>query len=1232
MASSTVAQRKRKLLELLKDDEVRSIVLFGESGIGKTWTARDISSLARKRGSVDVILWVFLNRKYDRDTLCDSLAHQLSLLPSPGESEVEDGNEKLKGQQISTAVSGKKLLLVLDDEGNKMNEEEIMSLLGSLLNLDQHNHKVLITRRSVSDHEDDKKLLHEVLPLSKEESVSLLKERAGTGVFEVPGIKDLAEGFIEKTKYLPDAIVLMAKAFNHFAHQDSGVEKLKRSLEEAPGNETYNITHLLRSGYDLLPNCILIDCCWGGSHFFRDCGFIHYNELIAYWMIEGYLGPINCIDKAYERGHQFVMELIDFRILKKVEAECVIMERPTLKLDDILMERAIKLDDCHRGGFGGATSLGLATAFSASGDDKWKGLGRITHKNGVIKTLHWGKRPKFSTLLFDGNSLRKEFPCNFLQSNQEYQELQVLALFNPTLNTLSASSSMMRNLSMLVLRGCHFMEKIDSALTSDQLTVLEISGPSSLTSIPDEFFKHMPKLRSLNLSTLLIDSLPSSLYELREIRWLILRGCSHLKKLKSLRSFKDLTVLDLSGATSLESIHDTNFSYYRELQMLNFSETKIKTIPLVNSLRNLTHLLLSGCTELNRLRGINSVDTLQVLDLSGASKFKEFHDQSLENIVGLKILDLSGTAVDQLPFSLGNPRHLYFKDCTQLKDLSCVEALKDLETLDLSKSKVKTLPSLSHLSNLRQLSLSRCSTLEELPELKSLEKLEVLDLSGCIVLTGLHDKSFEQMSFLWRLDLSETNINFLPSLPNVNNLRHLLLRNCSKLQVLPPLESLSNLEELNLCGSVFLTKTGTTFLKDMNHLVILDLSETLLQQLPSMSNLKNLRELYLRGCPSLKAVPDLDALTKLEVLDLSGTAVGCLPSLKNFSTLNRLLLKDCPCLQEFLQIETLHLLEATVKELPYGISELTYLERLDLPNLKNTQESGNSMMKEPNQYDWGISSLPAEKVGDNGQPPVSLSSSQFLQVVENNPSLWKTSFNKLHFSVHSIEEQDQKGAISFCRDDFAFRDIYFLTRQFSGFQMQGSLEICGFHHPPKGIDDVLCHADRIFLSDNTFERWLSDLGASNPKGLKGCWIERCREMESVFHEDEVVKLGSLEVLWISNSINLKQIYCGNLLTDAFQNLKRLYLDCCPKLSIVFSSSQMPLNLEVLQIKFCDELVSVFEQASLELELPNLITLYLWELPKLKSIGCVLPPWLTPKVWGCPNLMDFEENVSLARSV
>ncbi|GFZ06266.1 hypothetical protein Acr_18g0004360 [Actinidia rufa] len=810
----------KKLLELLKDDKVRSIVLFGESGIGKTWTARDISSVARKRGLVDIILWVFLNREYDRDTLCDSMAHQLSLLPTPGESEVEDVNEKLKGQQISTAVSRKKLLLVLDDEGSKMNEERIMSLLGSLLNLDEHNHK--------------------------EESVSLLKERAGTGVFEIPGIKDLAEGFIEKTKYLPDAIVLMAKAFNHFAHQDSGVEKLKCSLEETPDNETYNITHLLRSGYDLLPNSILLDCCWS--------------------------------DKTYERGHQFVMDLIDFRILKKVEAECVIMERPPLNLDDILMERAIKLDDCHRGGFGGATSLGLATAFSALGDDKWKGLGRVAHKN--------------------GNFLVSSFSPTRSTRNSKFSPFLTLQL-----NVLSASTSTMHNLSILVLRGCHFMEKIDSALTSDQLTVLEISGPSSLMSIPDEFFKHMPKLCSLNLSTLLIDSLPLSLYALR------------------------------------------------------------------------------------------------------TSKFKEFHDQSLEKIVGLKILDLSGTAVDHLPSSLGNPRHLYFKDCTQLKDLSFVEALKDLETLDLSKSEVKTLPSLSHLSNLRQLLLSHCSTLEELPELKSLEKLE--------------------------------------------------------------------------------------------------------------------------GLPKLEDGARSGCIDKLEVLDLSGTAVGYLPSLKNFSTLNRLLLKDCPCLQEFLQIETLHLLDATVKELPYGISELTHLERLDLPNVKNTQESGNSMMKEPNQYGWGISSLPAKKVGDNGQPPVSVSSSNFSK-------LWKT--------IHRCGRQASTNFISL------FIPLRSKTKKELYLSAEMTLR-----------SEISTSSPDNFLLFKCKVHWRSVASTIPPRALTMClqpegterlWIERCREMESVFHEDEVdevVKLGSLE---LPDNLEALQRKSCTKVQAMFEH--SILISICCKLAIIYS--------------------------------------------------------------------------------
>ncbi|KAF5943708.1 hypothetical protein HYC85_017785 [Camellia sinensis] len=866
------------------------------------------------------------------------------------------------------------------------------------------------------------------------------------------------------------------------------------------------------------------------------------------------------------------------------------MDGPTLNLDEILKEREmITSDHCYCHGFSGTASLGLANVL---GDGKWEGLGRITQKDGMIKAPHSGKQGQ-------------HFPPNFSES---HQELRVLALFNPTFKKFSLFPSEMNNLCVLLLRGCHFMEKIDRTLNFEKLTVLEISGPSFLTEIPDDLFKSIPHLRSLNLSRLDFVSLPSSFYELSELSWLILRECSHLTELRSLKKFTNLMVIDLSGSTSLSSIQDKSFSSNKELQMINFSKTNIKSLPLIFSLKKLTHLLLSGCLEVDRLRSITSVATLQILDLSDACNFKEFHDQSLANLTDLKILDLSRTAVDHLPSNVSNPHHLYLNGCTSLSKLECIELLTDLETLDFSKAQVKTLPSLSHLHNMRQLLLSCCSNLEELPDLNSLTKLEyykINPLSRCL--------SFGSLTFL-RLRSNACHhfqilSTCLPSLSNLINLRHLPLKKCTSLSELPPLDSLSKLEKLNLRGIGCFGETGADFLKKMDHLQILDLSETLLKRLPSMSNLKNLHQLYIRGCPDLTTVPGLKELTKLEVLDLSETAVDDLPSLDNFSNLRQLPLRDCPGLKEFLQLEVLHLLGATVCGLPYGISKSTNLEHLVLPGMKDTQGAVSSMTKEPNQYGWGISSLPVKTVGNNNKPPLSLSSSQFLQLMKNNQSLWTSSFKQFHLSIHPIEEQDTKGVVPFYMDDFMLGDIYFKIKQFCDFEEQQSLEIRGFQRSPKGIKEVLSLAEFVFLIDNAFESWLSDLGASNFKVLKGCWIERCKEMESVFHAEEieeVAKVESLEVLWVSNSLNLKCIYAENWQSHTFQNLKCLYLDCCPKLSFVFSSYQLPKSLQVLQIKFCDKLKAVFEEASPKPKLPKLDTLYLWELPELKSIGCVLP--------------------------
>lgn len=716
---------------------------------------------------------------------------------------------------------------------------------------------------------------------------------------------------------------------------------LKKSLEDASDGESYDIKWLLHTGYDLLPRSILIDFCWGGSHFFHDRG-IHYNELIAYWMMEGYLGRIDQINKAYKLAHHVLMELIECGMLKKMEADYVIMERPRMNLVDIILEGPMRKGDTLRAsGFGGTANLGLMKVF---GNIEWEGFGEITHVDGIgmMKSCRSGKDgQEVSTLLLDGYYLSGEDPHDFFQFRQL---LKVLAIFNPTFTSLS-HLAMLKKLCVLVLRGCYFLHNIESGHFQN-LNVLEISGASSVTTIPDDLFICNPRLQSLNLSGMGIDELPSSLYDLRELRWLILSECSRLKTLRSLENLRDLIVLDLFGATSLEYCENKSFHMNSNLQILNLSQTKIEVLPRLADNTKLTHLLLSGCTKLDRLRKIQSLNKLQILDLSDSS-------------------------------------------CTIFQDES-LDGLNDFLTLDLSKTQVRTLPSISNLSNLRRLLLSGCLKLQDLPDLNLLKNLEVLDISGCAFLKTLQDNSFEQMSRLQILNLSETNISFLPKLANLSNLRHLLLEGCNSLKAIPGLEFLTQLEELNLRGIGSLT--GADFLKHMNCLKILDLSETLLEQLPSLSNLKELRQLSLRGCSSLTAVPDLEALTKLELLDLSGTAMTHMPNLKNLSHLRDLQLRDCSGLEEFQNLEMLDLAGTTFfKELPYGISELTQLDHFVLPNVMNTKGVENGKPKDLGRSDWFVSGLKGETSRDYNNSPVPLSHTQFVHLLEVNPSLWDTS-------------------------------------------------------------------------------------------------------------------------------------------------------------------------------------------------------------------------------------------------
>ncbi|XP_050266230.1 putative disease resistance protein At4g19050 [Quercus robur] len=645
---------------------------------------------------------------------------------------------------------------------------------------------------------------------------------------------------------------MMAEALNHIKEYDfdSGVRMLKGALEEP---EPADVNPLLGYVYDMLActDMALINCCWQSRQLFHKFGGINYEELIACWILEGYVGVNDQFDKAYEEGYCVLMKLIDRCILKLREDGLVTMEGLALTVPDehchgcrtsSLGLACVPDDHCHGRGI---SRLGLASILEYG---KELGIGRVAPGEGMINTPYGPKSwNKVSTIMIDGSSLSGEVLDTMFF--QPMKKLQVLAIFNPRFKSLPSflfpktktddSSSKPETddpipkpktddpipkpktddpiqkpetddpipkrktgLRLLVLRGCDQLDDIDQIKYHKDLIVLEISGASSLKKIPDDFFLNMQQLESLNLSAVPFESLPSSLSNLTKLRRLILKECSELKILPNLKKLTNLEVLDLSGSTSLVKITDKCLKQLQNLQMLDLSQTQINHLPILKDLKSLTRLILKNCKSITRLSRFELLTSLHNLGLSGSTILKQIHDDSFKKKDGLKVLDLSESGIRSLPPSFTHLPTLESLDLSGVSNLVKIPEhtfvdMACLRSLNLSNTKIEELPSISKLGNLRQLLLSNCP-LKKLPETRGLTRLEKLDLSNASSLVKFEDGSFDHLTNLSYLNFSNTQIKSLPSIANLKKLCQLLLQNCEHLSELPSLDALEQLEELDL--------------------------------------------------------------------------------------------------------------------------------------------------------------------------------------------------------------------------------------------------------------------------------------------------------------------------------------------------------------------------------------------------------------------------------------------------
>ncbi|XP_056158973.1 uncharacterized protein LOC130134458 [Syzygium oleosum] len=212
-------------------------------------------------------------------------------------------------------------------------------------------------------------------------------------------------------------------------------------------------------------------------------------------------------------------------------------------------------------------------------------------------------------------------------------------------------------------------------------------------------------------------------------------------------------------------------------------------------LQHLKHLEINGCIGLRMLKGGPTTLDLGIL--------RQAWPDSLANLKRLSTLRMENVEFLELPNSIGEIaglQELSLGDSSVNIIPESIGKLKSLVKLKLSGTDIIELPnSIGELKSLKVLLMDRCK-LKKLPKaIGMLEKLEYLGATLCESLEGEVPMEIGALSSLKSLWLGGTRISVVP--PSISSLSLLedLIISSSRLQQIPDLSNLTNLERLVLC-------------------------------------------------------------------------------------------------------------------------------------------------------------------------------------------------------------------------------------------------------------------------------------------------------------------------------------------------------------------------------------------------------------------------------------------------
>ncbi|KAM7465515.1 hypothetical protein LguiB_013077 [Lonicera macranthoides] len=357
------------------------------------------------------------------------------------------------------------------------------------------------------------------------------------------------------------------------------------------------------------------------------------------------------------------------------------------------------------------------------------------------------------------------------------------------------SLGFLKRLGCLDLYGCSNLKSLPNSIQSESLEAFDLNHCNKIKKFPEisVIMKHLSELRLVRTA---IRELPSSIEHLPNLALIWLNSCKNLTNLPStFCKLKRLKKLYIYYCLKFDKLPE-DLGYLESLEELTLEETAIKEVPSsIEHLSRLVSLDLISCKNLLSLpSAICKLKCLEALRLSVCTKLETLPEEfgSLES---LETLSLSGTAITQLPLSIGG--------LNKLSELSIDKSPQS------SKSPFQFLfPAKRKWQEDSTMSLVLLSVLD-------LHSLSHLDLSHCNLSDGAFPSDLESICSLEILILNGNYFSNIPSLSQLSQLSILHLDDCKMLYALPELPSSIKALSANDCPSLRLFADQFTNSKNM---------------------------------------------------------------------------------------------------------------------------------------------------------------------------------------------------------------------------------------------------------------------------------------------------------------------------------------------------------------------------------------------------------------------------------